>query len=123
MKKDITNRKDIERLVNLFYDKIKKDSILAHFFTEVVKVDWDKHLPVMYRFWENVLFYTGNYSGNPMQQHLAIHMRYPFTMKDFMQWTSLFNETVDELFDGENAALIKQRAHNISTITQIKMFK
>ncbi|MGZ3862108.1 MAG: group III truncated hemoglobin [Bacteroidia bacterium] len=123
MKKDISNRKDIEKLVDLFYEKIKKDSTLSHFFSEVVPVDWNKHLPVMYRFWENVLFYTGSYSGNPMEQHLAIHARYPFTMKDFMQWTHLFNETVDELFEGENAALIKQRAHNISTIMQIKMFK
>lgn len=123
MKKDIVNRKDIEKLVNLFYAKVKEDKGISHFFTNVVKVDWDKHLPIMYRFWENVLFYTGNYNGNPMQQHLAINAKHPFTIKDFTQWTKLFNETVDELFEGENAELIKQRAQNISTIMQIKMFK
>lgn len=123
MKKDITNRKDIEKLVNLFYNKVKEDKIISHFFTDVVKVDWEKHLPIMYRFWENVLFYTGSYGGNPMQQHLTIHAKHPFTIKDFTQWTKLFNETVDELFEGENAELIKERAQNISTIMQIKMFK
>lgn len=123
MKKDIVNRKDIEKLVNLFYDKVKQDKVISHFFTEVVNVDWEKHLPIMYRFWENVLFYTGNYNGNPMQQHLAIHAKHPFGIKDFTQWTKLFNETVDELFEGENAELIKQRAQSISTIMQIKMFK
>lgn len=123
MKKDILNSKDIEKLVNKFYDKVKEDKVISHFFNEVVKVDWEKHLPIMYRFWENVLFYTGNYNGNPMQQHLAIHAKHPFSIKDFTQWTILFNETVDELFEGENAELIKQRAQSISTIMQIKMFK
>lgn len=123
MKKDILNRKDIEKLVNVFYEKVKQDKIISHFFSDVVKVDWEQHLPIMYRFWENLLFYTGNYNGNPMQQHLAIHSKHPFTIKDFTQWTILFNETVDELFEGENAELIKQRAQSISTIMQIKMFK
>lgn len=123
MKKDILNRKDIEKLVNLFYEKVKQDKIINHFFSDVVKVDWEQHLPIMYRFWENVLFYTGNYNGNPMQQHLAIHAKHPFSIKDFTQWTILFNETVDELFEGENAELIKQRAQSISTVMQIKMFK
>jgi len=123
MKKDILNRKDIEKLVNLFYEKVKQDKIISHFFSDVVKVDWEQHLPIMYRFCENVLFYTGNYNGNPMQQHLTIHSKHPFTIKDFTQWTILFNETVDELFEGENAELIKQRGQSISTIMQIKMFK
>jgi len=123
MKKDILNRKDIETLVNKFYDKVKKDEVISHYFTKVVKVDWDKHLPVMYRFWENILFYTGSYSGSPMQKHIAIHAKEPFSIKAFTQWSLLFNETVDELFEGENAELIKQRAQNISTIMQLKIFK
>lgn len=123
MKKKLSTRKDIELLVDKFYDKVKQDKVISHFFSDVVKVDWSKHLPIMYRFWENVLFHTGNYSGNPMQQHLEVHARHPMTIKDFTQWTKLFNETVDELFEGENAEIIKERAQNISTIMQIKMFK
>lgn len=123
MKTDILNRKDIEVLVNAFYEKVKKDPVISHFFSKVVKVDWEKHLPVMYRFWENVLFYTGTYSGSPMQQHIAIHTKHPLSIQDFTQWSLLFNETVDQLFEGENAELIKQRAQNISTIMQLKIFK
>jgi hemoglobin len=123
MKKDILNRKDIEKLVDTFYGKVRQDNQISHFFSEVQKVDWEKHLPTMYRFWENVLFYTGSYEGNPMQRHLGIHSKHPFSITDFTRWTKLFNETVDELFSGENAELIKQRAQSISTIMQIKMFK
>ena len=123
MKKDISNNKDIEKLVNHFYEKVKKDAVIGHFFNVDMKVDWDKHLPIMYKFWENIVFYTGNYNGNPMQKHFDIHAKYPLSMKDFNRWTALFNDTVDELFEGANATLIKQRAQSIATVMQIKMFK
>jgi hemoglobin len=56
MKTDIRNRKDIELLVNAFYDKIKTDGVIGFLFTEVAKVNWETHLPRMYDFWENILF-------------------------------------------------------------------
>jgi hemoglobin len=77
----------------------------------------------MYKFWENVVFYTGNYNGNPMQAHFGLHNKMPMAMTDFNQWNLVFNQTVDELFEGENANAIKQRAQNISTVMQIKIFK
>ncbi len=123
MKKDISNKKDIEKLVYQFYDKVKVDSVISPFFENFSNLHWDNHLQTMCKFWENVVFYTGTYSGNPMQKHFDLNEKFPLSMKDFNQWTILFNETVDELFDGENAVLIKQRAQSISTIMQIKIFK
>jgi len=121
MKKDISNKKDIEKLVNLFYEKVKKDTVIAHYFKG--DFNWANHLQIMYKFWENVLFYTGNYSGNPMEKHFEIHAKCPLTMKHFHQWTKLFNETVDELFYGEKADSIKLKASNIATVMQIKILK
>ena len=123
MKKDIANRTDIERLVDLFYEKVKSDETIGYFFTDVVKVNWIQHLPIMYDFWENAVFYSGSYNGNPMLQHTAIHSISPFTMKHFQQWNQLFNDSVDELFEGEKASLIKQRAQSIATVMQIKIFR
>jgi hemoglobin len=123
MQKDIENRKDIELLVNSFYDKVKTDSVIGHYFTKVIPVNWEKHLPVMYDFWETVLFYTGTYTGNPMLKHMAIHEMSHFTKNHFLQWTYLFNQTVDELFKGPNADAIKERSQNISTVMQIKILK
>ena len=122
MKKDIEDRKDIELLVNSFYEKIKTDQVIGFIFTDIVKVNWEKHLPIMYDFWENAIFYTGTYSGNPMNLHNHLHHIRPLTSKHFEQWTKLFNETVDERFKGENAKLIKQRALSISTVMQLKIF-
>jgi len=122
MKKDITERKDIELLVNSFYDKVKTDEEIGFIFNDVAKVNWEKHLPVMYDFWENILFYTGTYSGNPMNLHNHLHHIRPLNEKHFEQWNTLFTETVDQYFKGNNAKLIKQRAISISTVMQEKLF-
>ncbi len=123
MKKDIENRNDIEQLVDLFYEKVKQDKSISHFFINVVTVDWDKHLQNMYSFWENALFYSGNYAGNPMQQHFILNEKCPMSVKHFDQWIQLFNLSVDELFEGEQADIIRQRAQNISLVMQNKINK
>ena len=69
MKTDIRNRKDIEKLINAFYDKVKVDEVIGYFFNDVAKVNWEIHLPKMYDFWENILFYTANFEGNPMDEN------------------------------------------------------
>ena len=120
MKKDIESKADIELLVNSFYDKVKVDPVIGPFFTELVKINWDKHLPVMYSFWENTLFFTGSYSGNPMKMHQKLNDIFHLDAKHFDRWVKLFTTNVDELFAGEKAELAKQRARSIATVMQIK---
>lgn len=118
---DIKNREDIITLVNAFYDEVRRDELLAPIFNERVKINWDKHLPVMYDFWENIVFYTGSYNGNPMQVHKQMHEKFSLTAADFMRWIQLFTQTVDRLFEGDNAELVKQRATSIATVMQLKI--
>lgn len=121
MKKDIENSSDIEILVKTFYEKVKADALIGPVFNDIAKVNWEKHLPVMFDFWENTLFYTGCYTGNPMKSHQQLHEIFPLTKELFQQWLFLFNSAVDELFEGEKALLAKQKAKSISTIMQIKI--
>ncbi|MEQ1553880.1 MAG: group III truncated hemoglobin [Ferruginibacter sp.] len=121
MKSDIQNRADIELLVNTFYEKVKVDETIGYFFDKVIPVHWDKHLPIMYNFWENIVFSTGVYEGNPMVQHHNMHQKSPMSKVHFDQWVKLFTKTVNELFEGDNAELIKQRATSIATVMQIKI--
>lgn len=120
MKTDIANRTDIEKLVNVFYEKVKIDAKIGYLFTEVAKVNWEFHLPKMYDFWENVMFFTGNYEGNPMLKHKELHGKSPMNKEHFEHWNLLFAETVDNLFTGEKAEEIKQRAINISAAMMYK---
>ncbi|MGG9971118.1 group III truncated hemoglobin [Ferruginibacter sp. SUN002] len=122
MKKDIETITDIQLLVNAFYEKVKADKTIGYIFNDVVKVNWEKHLPVMYNFWENTLFFTGTYEGNPMELHKQLHRLTPLTAAHFKEWTLLFTSTVDELFSGTKAELAKQRALSIATIMQVKIF-
>ena len=118
MKKDITTRKDIELLMKKFYEKVKNNTLLGYLFNDVAKVNWETHLPIMCNFWENVLFYTGNYEGNPLDLHKHLHRVMPLQQKHFQEWNHLFISTVDELFSGEKALLSKQRALKISAVLQ-----
>lgn len=121
MKPDIQHREDIVQLVNQFYEQVKRDDIIGFFFSEVVPVNWEHHLPVMYDFWENVLFHTGSYAGNPMMVHQGIHQKSAIRMEHFQQWVKLFTQTVDMLYSGDNAEKIKQRATSIATVMQMKI--
>ena len=123
MKKDIENRTDIESLIRSFYEKVKTDETIGYIFNDIVKVNWEKHFPAMFDFWENVLFYTGNYDGNPVEIHQHLNRVVPLTAAHFKQWNKLFSQTVDELFEGTTAMLAKQRAVSISTVMQIKILK
>jgi len=120
MKTDIRNRKDFEKLVNTFYDKIKTDAVIGYLFNDVAKVNWEKHLPKMYDFWENILFYTADYDGNPMEKHKELHQKSPLNPSHFNHWNMLFTKTVDEIFEGKKADEIKNRALNISAAMMYK---
>ncbi|MFT3843478.1 MAG: group III truncated hemoglobin [Lacibacter sp.] len=121
MKKDIENRDDIVKLVDTFYDRVKPDDQIGYFFTKVVPVDWSRHLPLMYNFWENIIFHSGTYGGNPMQVHKEVHLKSPLCKEHFDHWIELFNATIDDLFEGDNAEMAKQRALSIATVMQIKI--
>ena len=121
--KDIENRKDIELLVDTFYKKVLKDNTIGYIFNKVAKIDWEKHLPLMYNFWETTILHKASYKGNPMKIHIDLNTKEPLKKAHFDQWLSMFNETVDELFHGEKAELSKTRALSIATLMQIKIYQ
>lgn len=121
MKKDIANRDDLLYLVKRFYEKLLTDDSISYLFTDVVKISLDHHLPVLVDFWDSILFQSDTYRKNAMQPHLALHQKSPLTKHHFETWLRYFKETVDELFIGDNAFIIKERATSIATVMQIKI--
>ena len=118
MKSDIGGRNDIEFLMKSFYQRVRIDPMLGYLFANV---NWDHHIPIICNFWENVLFQTSTYVGNPIAIHLNLHAISPLTSAHFEQWKKLFFETIDEHFFGKKAALAKQRALSIAAIMQNKI--
>lgn len=118
--KDICTKQDIELLVNKFYDQVKTSEI-GFFFTDLAKVNWEKHLPKMYLFWESVLFATTKFNGNPMGIHYPINEMKAMKKQHFKTWLSLWKDTVDQLFCGEIAEAAKNKAENIANLMAYKM--
>jgi hemoglobin len=111
---DIKNREDIEKLVNAFYVKVQADTSISYFFNDVAKTNWENHLPKMCDFFENILFSSGNYEGNPMSAHEELHKKSEVKETHFQHWIILFDATVDDLFVGPKANEIKLRSANIA---------
>lgn len=118
---DIKDRGDIERLVRLFYERATKDQVIGHYFTAVVSIKWDEHIPTIVSFWGNILFQTGEYKGGMLFKHMNLHFLAQFKPVHFERWLSIWEDTVDELFSGEKAEEAKFRANSIAVIMQHKL--
>ncbi|PRY07863.1 hemoglobin [Pontibacter ummariensis] len=117
MKKDIETEEDVKLLIDTFYDNVNQDSLLAPIFNDFAKVNWEQHLPIMYKFWSSLLFGSMAYKGQPFSKH----MRLPIEQVHFLRWTSIFTATVDKLFAGTKAEEAKQKATSIAQVFQMKM--
>src|SRR5690348_4488995 len=121
MMKDIAERADIYKVLESFYVKAFKDELIGFYFTEVIKLDLENHLPAITDFWESVLLNTKQYRGDVMKLHKYIHHLSPFKDAHFDRWVHLFSATINEMFEGETAERAKQRALSIATIMKIKL--
>ncbi len=115
MKPDISSPADIRALIDAFYAKVQSDELIGFIFNEIAHVNWSHHLPVMYSFWEFLLLGSPDaYRGNPIQKHLDLHQKFPLKIEYFDRWVSLFQASVDELFEGPTAESAKFRAFAIA---------
>ncbi|WP_143305364.1 group III truncated hemoglobin [Chitinophaga vietnamensis] len=120
-RRDIINREDIIRLVNRFYEQVKEDEVIGFIFNEVARVDWQKHLPIMYDFWEGLLLDSNAYTRRVMEPHFRLNQQLPLEPPHFTRWLQLFESTVNELFEGEKAKIAITRARSIKGIMEFKM--
>ena len=111
---DITTKEDIVYLVDQFYGKVLKDEILFPFFSHV---DFERHKPKMIHFWSFVLLDDAGYTTDVTKAHMNMRIK----KEHFDRWISLFNDTVDELYEGPNANKAKQRAFLIRWTIESKM--
>jgi len=118
---DIVSRHDIELLVKQFYQKVRKNETLGYIFDDVMKIDWDYHIPILVDFWETILLDSTSYRRNAMGIHFEVNQKIKLQPLHFTTWLDLFDSTVDEYFRGEKASLAKTRAHSIAGIMQLKM--
>lgn len=114
-KPDITTPADVDHLVETFYRKyVLGDPIIGFFFTDIARIDLDKHLPKISAFWQLQLLGKLGYNGQTFAAHKDLHERAQLTEDHFHRWLYLFETTIDELFAGPCADTAKQRARTIA---------
>ena len=112
---DIETEADVGAVVHAFYRDMEADPVLGPYFAGL---DWEAHLPKMVGFWSSVVFQTGAYRGRPFDPHA----RMPgLDRQHFARWVERFHGTVDGLYSGPRAELMKARAEQIAGVFQVKL--
>ena len=119
--KDIESRKDIESIIDKFYQQVIGDDVIGLFFTEVMELNWNVHIPIMYDFWETTLLGSMTYKGNPMLKHLSINEKKPLEPKHFNRWLELWENTIRDNFVGAKANEAIERANQIAALMRFKV--
>lgn len=120
---DIQSRADIELLITTFYEQATHDPLIGKFFTEVVPLNWDTHIPLICDFWEGLLLGERKYRGNPMVKHIEMSRKEPLLPKHFERWLAHWEATIRANFAGEKAEEAITRAQNIARLMQFKVEK
>ena len=113
-KPDLDSREHIDRFVDLFYQRLLADEILAPIFVDVAEVDLAVHLPHIKDYWAKLLLGEKGYKRHTMNIHRALHGKRSLQGPDFQRWLDFFIATVDENFAGERARRAKQVAASIA---------
>jgi hemoglobin len=68
-----------------------------------------------------VIFRSGGFSGNPLAAHARLVPLTTMGRPQFDRWLQIFRVTVDELFAGEKADLIKNCAADMANVIHAKI--
>ncbi|WP_297341866.1 group III truncated hemoglobin [Pseudophaeobacter sp.] len=92
MKRFDISGSEIDRVVTLFYIRIRAHSELGPIFVRyVADADWPAHEAKIARFWRNAILREKSYNGNPMRVHVS---RPEIQAEHFPQWLGLFHEVL-----------------------------
>ncbi len=123
MKPDVSDAQDLYKIVASFYTKLLGDDSINHLFAETVQNGLQEHLQQLVRFWDQMIFGNYRYDKNVMEIHQQQHQLTPFTAEHFEIWLGHFHGSIDELYEGEIAQNIKDRAYSIAYIMRTKMLQ
>jgi hemoglobin len=119
MRSDITSLKDIQFLVDKFYELIQQDPFLGPIFNVRLAGRWDMHHRKLYRFWHTVLLRRPDYFGDPVPMHFDMNI----DQRHFDHWLVIWIETIDANFEGVIAERAKFRGKTMAKAFLAKINK
>ncbi len=115
---DLETRTDIDALLRAFYTRVFGDPLLAHVFVDVAHMDLEEHLPKIGDFWEKVLLNTAEYDGQALEVHRRLHRIEPLTSAHFHRWLQLWDQVLEQRYDGPVAKQASSHAARIAAAFQ-----
>ena len=120
-KPDLDCRENIERFVDLFYQRMLADPQLAPIFVDVAEIDLAVHLPHIKDYWCKLLLVESAYQRHTMNIHRQLHGKRPLRAEDFQRWLAFFAATLEDNFQGERADRAGQVAASIAANMQASL--
>ncbi|ASJ22447.1 group III truncated hemoglobin [Brachyspira hampsonii] len=123
MKYNEINSEGIEKLMDIFYARIRTNEQLGPIFNGAVGIDdasWERHKEKIAKFWKTMLLNERLYMGNPVQPHINL---LPFDIKLFDVWLDLFKECLNEVFEEKAANKYYEVAENIGRNFKAVLFQ
>ena len=119
MKKDISSLKDVQFLVDRFYETVLTDPLIGPIFNKRLEGRWEIHHRKLYRFWHTILLRRPDYFGDPV----SIHFNLNLDEGHFKRWLTLWDQSVNEYFEGEIAERAKLRGRTMAAAFLSKIIK
>ena len=114
MQKFDISPEDIDRLVAVFYERIRAHPTLGPVFGRAIATadgpQWRAHEAKIAAFWRNAIGIDRAYDGNPMRAHVENREVHPGM---FSTWLALFHATAREVLTPQQAASISALADRI----------
>jgi hemoglobin len=107
---DRIGRESVERVVHAFYERIRRDSEIGHFFAGIE--DFSAHEARIVDFWWIAM--GGRVENPPDIDMIGKHMPLGITEEALVTWLSLFRATLAEELDGDLAGQWYQMANAIA---------
>lgn len=102
-------RPEIERVVAVFYDRIRAHPGLGPIFAVHV-ADWPSHKAKVADFWANTILHERSYEGSPVEAHVKAGNVRPGM---FETWLALFDAVLSNELTPDQAASWSALAHRI----------
>jgi hemoglobin len=109
----------VRRVVDKFYEKLRKDPALGPVFEGAVGNDWDAHMDRIHSFWLTATRIGGRYEGrNFMPAHLK---QDSITATLLPRWLLVFAETASEICPPEGAVVLVDIAERMADSIRVSL--
>ncbi len=108
--RDLRDREDIVKVVDTFYSVAMTNEKIGYIFTDVAKLNLEKHIPTICDFWESILLGKSVYRGSVVSKHIDLHKMTNLEPSHFETWLGIWEKTVFSLYRGEKANEMIRRA-------------